>query len=149
MKCQFGPFSPISGLMVSPRKVKTSKFWDSGFKNEMLHLKFPFVIVIPFVIEFKSFYCCLVAIYYFEIVLKNVEKWRHKRITFSHLSLSILQNFCCTFSVLKQWSSIGTNFHNDWLKTWPDIRKLVFLLNEELYRKFAAVLKVWQRWRYK
>ena len=31
-------------------------------------------------------------------------------------------------------------------KTWPGIRKLVFLLHEELHKKFAAVLKVWQRW---
>ena len=39
----------------------------------------------------------------------------------------ILQKFC-NFSVLKQVFSICTNFHNDWLKTWPGIRYLVFLL---------------------
>ena len=45
----------------------------------------------------------------------------------SHLLPTILQNFC-NFSVLKQVFSICTNFHNDWLKTWPGIRYLVFLL---------------------
>ena len=45
----------------------------------------------------------------------------------SHLLPIILQKFC-NFSVLKQVFSICTNFHNDWLKTWPGIRYLVFLL---------------------
>ena len=38
--------------------------------------------------------------------------------------------------------SICTSFHNDLLKTWPDIRNFVFLLNEKLCRKFGTVLKV-------
>ena len=46
------------------------------------------------------------------------------------------------FSGLKQVLSICTSFHNNWLKTWLDIRNLIFLLNKELCRKFAAVLKV-------
>ena len=76
----------------------------------------------------RSFCCCLVAIYYFETVLKNFGKWRRKGGPASHLSRSILQKFC-NFGVLKQV---------------PDIRNLVFLLIEELYRKLAVVLKVCQ-----
>ena len=91
----------------------------------------------------RSFCCCLVAIYYFETVLKNFGKWRRKGGPASHLSRSILQKFC-NFSVLKQVLFICTNFHNDWFKTCPDIRNLVFLLIEELYRKLAVVLKVCQ-----
>ena len=97
----------------------------------------------------KSFCCCLVAMCYIETVLKNFGKWcRHKGAPVSHLSPSILQK-CCNFCVLKQVLSICTNFHLDWLKISPDIRNLVFLLNEELYRKFTAVPKVCQRWRHK
>ena len=45
----------------------------------------------------------------------------------SRLLPTILQKVC-NFSVLKQVFSVCTNFHNDWLKTWPGIRYLVFLL---------------------
>ena len=71
--------------------------------------------------------CCLVAIYYFETVLKSFGKLRQKGDLASQLSSSILQEYC-NFSVLKQVLSICTNFHN-----------------ELLYRKFAAVLKACQR----
>ena len=51
----------------------------------------------------------------------------------------------CNLSVLKHVLAICTNCHNDLLKTWSDIRKLVFILNKDIYRKFPAVLKVYQR----
>ena len=67
-------------------------------------------------------------------------EWRHTLAAISHLSQSILKKLF-NFSLLKEAFSICTNFHNDWLKTWPDIRNLVFLLNEEIYRKFAAICR--------
>ena len=75
-------------------------------------------------------------------------KWRHTLDAVSDLSKIILKKIC-NFSLLKEAFSICTNFHDDWLKTWPDIRNLVFLLNEKLYRKSTAVLKVCQRWHHK
>ena len=41
----------------------------------------------------RSFYCCLVAIYYFETVLKNFRELRHKDAPVLHISSSILQNY--------------------------------------------------------
>ena len=78
--------------------------------------------------------------YFFFFVLKNFRRWRHKGGPVSHLSPSILERLF-NFSVLKQVVFICTNIHNDWLKTWPDIRNLVFQLNEKLNRKFAAFWK--------
>ena len=36
------------GLMTSPRWVKTSKFWDRGFKNEYLTSNFPLLLTFIF-----------------------------------------------------------------------------------------------------
>ena len=69
----------------------------------------------------------MVAIYYFETVLKNFRELRHKDAPVLHISSSILQKFC-NFIVLKQVLSIGINFHNNWLKIWPDLRNLVSYL---------------------
>ena len=91
-------------------------------------------------------YYSLVAIYYFETVLKNFGKCRHTGVSVLHVLPRILQKLC-NFSVLRRVLSICTNFQNHWLKTWLDIRNLV--LNGELCRKFAGVLKVCQRWRHK
>ena len=79
---------------------------------------------------------------YFEIALKNFGKRFHKGALVSHLLPSILQKKKMKFSGLKQVLSLCTSFHNNWLKTWLDIRNFMFLLNKELCRKFAAVLKV-------
>ena len=106
------------------------------------------ILTILFEVKCRSFYCCLIAIYYFEIFLKNFGKWRHQGARVSYFSPRIFQKFC-NFSVLKQVFSICTSFQNNWLKSWPDIRNLVFLLNKELYKKFALVLKVCQRWHHK
>ena len=75
-----------------------------------------------------------------ETVLKNFGKWRQKGAPILHLSPSILQRFC-NFSVLKQVLSSYTNFDNDWLKTGPDIRNLVSLLNEKLRRTLPQFWK--------
>ena len=90
----------------------------------------------------------LVAIYYFETVLKNFGKCHHTGVSVLYVLPRILQKLC-NFSILRHVLSICMNFQNDWLKTWLDIRNLVFLLNGELCRKFARVLKVCQRWRHK
>ena len=72
----------------------------------------------------------MVAIYYFETVLKNFGKWFYKGSPVSGIFRAFYKNL-----------SICTNFDNDWLKTWPDIRNLVFLLNEEICRKFVAICR--------
>ena len=74
--------------------------------------------------------------------------WRHTFASVSHLSKIIFKKIC-NFSLLKKAFSICTNFHDYWYKTWPDIRNLKFLLNEKLYWKSTAVLKVCQRWHHK
>ena len=97
----------------------------------------------------RSFCYCLVAIYYFETVLKNFGWEITSNIGRCFTSFKNYFKKICNFSLLKEAFSICTNFHDDWLKTWPDIRNLVFLLNEKLYRKSTAVLKVCQRWHHK
>ena len=125
MICNWGPFYPIWRWWRNKRNKyfrilkNWVKYWIWSLKNTNG-------------LTCRSFYCCLVAIY-------------NKGAPLSHFSLSILQTIF-NFSALKQVFSICTNFYNDWWKTWPDIRNLVFLLNEELYRKFATVLKLYQRW---
>ena len=95
----------------------------------------------------RRFYGCLCCL---DILPWNCfqELWKMTSLKVSHFSPRILQKFC-NFSLFKWVLSICTNFHNDWLKTWSDVGNLVFLLNEELYRKFAPVVKVCQRWRHK
>ena len=48
LKYQFGPLWPIFGLMTLPQGVKTSKFWDIGFKNEYFISNFPLLLTFIF-----------------------------------------------------------------------------------------------------
>ena len=53
-------------------RVKTPLLWENELKNWIWSLKNANDW------KCRSFYCCLVAIYYFETILKNFGKWRHK-----------------------------------------------------------------------
>ena len=51
--------------------------------------------------------------------------WRAKGALFHTLHQDFTKS-SCNFSILKQVLSICTNFHNNWLKTWSNIRILYF-----------------------
>ena len=89
-----------------------------------------------------SFYCCLVVLWLLWNCFEELWKKMSKRGPCFTPFAKYFTKKKWNFSGLKQVLSICTSFHNNWLKTWLDIRNLIFLLNKELCRKFAAVLKV-------
>ena len=119
-----GFFLPNLDIMTSQKKYIIQNFEKLTQELDLINWNW---IKSANVWKHSRFYFCLAAIYYFETVLKNLGKWRHKGAPVTNLSPSILKKIC-NCSVLKLVFSICTNFHNDWLKTWPDIRNLVFLL---------------------
>ena len=65
---------------------------------------------------------------------------------------TFLKIFYKTFKILVlsyNLSHFVPIYNEDWQKSCSDIRSLLFLCNEELRKKFAAILIVCQRWRHK
>ena len=81
MVYKFGPFLAQFCLYDVTRIIKFPNFgkWQ---KIKFFYLKL--------YTKFRTFYCCLVAIYSFEAALKNLGKWRQRGASVSHLPLNIL-----------------------------------------------------------
>ena len=105
----FGLFLPNLDIMTSQKKYTIQNFEKLTQELDLINRNW---IKSANVWKHSSFYFCLAAIYYFETVLKNLGKWRHKGAPVTILSPSILKKIC-NCSVLKQVFSICTNFHND------------------------------------
>ena len=106
------------------KKINSQEFWKinsrSGFdlfKIQMLLVSVEVSIVVwsPY-ITLKLFW-------------RTLENYIIKGHLFHIFGLAFYKK--CNFRVLKEVFSICTNFHNDCWRTCPDIRNLVFLLNEE------------------
>ena len=126
-------------MMTSWHGARISTFRENSFIKKYLTSKF--LLVLIFILTIRTWDISL-GTFSRQLWVDDVTT----RVKTAIFWKSDLMKFCSS-CVLEQVLFSCTNFCDDWLKTCVDIRNLVFLPNEELYKKFAAVPNVCQRWR--
>ena len=99
--------------------------------------------------KIRTFCCCLVAICCFETALKNWES--DVKEGEGPPFCTFLQIFYENFRILVLSYNLPhffTYIQEDWRKTCPDIRSLLFLCNKDLHTRLTPILIVCQRWRH-
>ena len=95
----------------------------------------------------RTFHCCLVSMCCFETALKILGKLPQRGSPFHTFLQIFYKNFKILVSSYNR-SHFVSIFKKIDKKTCPDTRKLLFLYNKELHKKFSPILIVCQRWRH-